>query len=99
MVGRTIALAATRNRVFRLIHLVATWFVAAKAVLGLACPLTVLEDALRSETSAGEGFIQRWVSRLLYWDFPAWVFAAAYLLFSILVTATYLRIPPHDGAN
>ncbi|MFN0315374.1 MAG: DUF2784 domain-containing protein [Burkholderiales bacterium] len=83
-----------RNFAFRVTHLCATWFVAIETLLGYACPLTVLEDLLRSESSAGDGFLQRWISRLLYWDFPVWVFAVAYLLFALAVTATYWRIPP-----
>lgn len=83
-----------RHWTFRVIHLCAAWFVAIETVLGYACPLTVLEDLLRSESSAGEGFLQRWISRLLYWDFPVWVFAGAYLLFAMAVTATYWWIPP-----
>ena len=86
-----------RNPAFRLAHLWATWFVAIETLLGWACPLTVLEDLLRSEPSAEEGFLQRWISRLLYWDFPVWVFAAAYLLFSLVVTAAYWRIPPNKA--
>ena len=84
-----------RQRVFRLAHLSAVWFVAIETLLGFACPLTLLEDALRTNNNAeGGGFLQRWVSRILYWDLPPWVFAVAYLLFAIVVTATYLKYPP-----
>jgi hypothetical protein len=82
-----------RNFWFRIAHLVAIAFVAGESLVGLACPLTVWEDALRG--GAGEaGFIQRWVGRLLYYDFPEWVFIAAYLLFALAVVITFIRVRP-----
>ncbi len=59
---------------FRLLHLAAIGLVAAEALIGLTCPLTVLEDWLRSESDPSMGFVARWVQRVLFWDFPGWVF-------------------------
>jgi hypothetical protein len=82
-----------RDLRFRLTHLAAITFVAAEAVLGIACPLTVWEDALRF--GAGErSFVARWVSRLLYYDLPEWVFAAAYLVAALATAAAWWRVPP-----
>ena len=39
-------------------------------------------------------FIEHWVSRLLYYDAPAWVFTAAYTLFGLAVVAAWWRFPP-----
>ncbi len=83
-----------RNRAFRIAHLGAIGVVAALAVLGVPCPLTVLEDWLRTGRAGPQGFIQRWMSALLYYDFPAWVFAAAYVAFLLVVVLTWRRIPP-----
>jgi hypothetical protein len=82
-----------RSRAFRVCHLGAMVFVALEAVAGIACPLTVLEDALRGGASH-EGFIARWVSRLLYYDFPAWVFTVAYVTFATLVALAWRWVPP-----
>ena len=57
-----------RDRFFRLAHLLAIAIVATLSLLGIACPLTVLEDWLRTGSPDTQGFIQRWVSRLLYYD-------------------------------
>jgi hypothetical protein len=87
-----------RNLSFRVIHLAAIVFVAFEAITGMACPLTVWEDALRgalTETS----FVARWLRRLLYYSFPEWVFACAYLLFALAVAATWWRVPPRRSAN
>src|SRR4051812_47293718 len=76
-----------RNFNFRLAHLGAIVFVVLEALLGIACPLTVWEDALRGD-SRSAGFIARWLARLLYYDFPEWVFMCAYVGFAALVALT-----------
>lgn len=84
-----------RNWIFRLTHLVAIVFVAATSLLGMSCPLTVLEDWLRRGTTGSqEGFIQRWIDRLLYYNLPAWVFTLAYVGFAFLVAIAWRQIPP-----
>ncbi len=88
-----------RHRAFRLVHLCAVWFVAIETLLGFACPLTILEDSLRSNNLAEGGFLQRWVSQLLYWDLPVWVFALAYILFALIVTGTYIKYPPRQSRS
>lgn len=83
-----------RSFSFRTAHLAAILFVAAESLIGIACPLTVWEDLLRGH-STHAGFIQRWVGRLIYYDFPTWVFTLAYVLFALLVVATYRLVPPN----
>ncbi len=82
-----------RHSGFRALHLFAILLVAAQALAGLWCPLTLLEDALRG--AAGErSFIARWVHALLYYDLPLWMFTAAYLAFAAVVALTWWRVPP-----
>jgi len=88
-----------RNRVFRYAHLAAIAFVAAEALVGAACPLTVWEHVLRSGSPEGPSFVGRWVSRLLYYDFPDWVFTLAYCLFAIAVAVTLWLVPPAPRAE
>jgi hypothetical protein len=83
-----------RNRIFRYAHLAAIVFVAAQALVGVACPLTVWEDVLRRGDSDGPSFVARWVSRLLYYDLPEWVFALAYVVFASAVAVTLWLVPP-----
>ena len=78
---------------FRALHLAAVGLVAAEALLGVVCPLTVLEDWLRS-TRPDEGFIVRWVRWLLFWDFPLWMFTLAYLALTLVAVLTWWRWPP-----
>jgi hypothetical protein len=93
-VGAGLKLGWVRNRVLRIVHLAAIGIVALLAVLDIPCPLTVLEDWLRTGSVNQEGFIQHWVSEWLYYTFPGWVFATAYVLFLVVVAITWWRIPP-----
>jgi hypothetical protein len=78
---------------FRAAHLAAIVFVAGEALAGVWCPLTVWEDALRG-AHADRSFIARWIHRVLFYDFPGWVFTAAYVAFALIVAATWWRIRP-----
>jgi polyferredoxin len=78
---------------FRVAHLAAICFVAGEAVLGVMCPLTVWEDALRGR-SGETAFIARWVHRVMFYDLPEWVFTAAYVLFALVVALTWWLVPP-----
>jgi len=83
--------------VFRIAHLVAIGIVVAEAWFGVVCPLTSLEMWLREQAGGatyGGGFIEHWLSRVLYYDAPPWVFTAVYSLFGVAVAATWWRFPP-----
>lgn len=82
-----------RNRHFRMLHLAAIFYVALEAVIGINCPLTVLEDQLRGRHTDA-GFIERCAHRIFFWDLPSWVFTLLYVLFAVLVAWTYWRVPP-----
>ena len=82
---------------FRLAHLAAIGFVVAEAWLGLTCPLTTLEMALRARAGGARyagGFVEHWLQRLLYFDAPPWVFVLGYSLFGLLVALAWWRCPP-----
>lgn len=83
-----------RNRAFRLTHLGAIGVVSTEAILGITCPLTALEDALRGATGTSS-FVARWLSGILYHDLPEWVFTVAYVTF-LAATAWSLRAVPPD---
>ncbi|MGA9919045.1 MAG: DUF2784 domain-containing protein [Paraburkholderia sp.] len=92
-VGACLGWEWVRNRLFRSAHLFAIAIVSSLALLGAPCPLTTLEDWLRTGSVGTQGFIQRWVSRLLYYDVPAWVFTLAYVAFALVVLLTWRRVP------
>ncbi len=82
---------------FRVIHLISIGLVTLQAWLGMICPLTTLEMALRER--AGDAtypgsFIAYWVSQLIYYDLPLWVFAVAYTVFCALVLGCWYWVRP-----
>ena len=82
-----------RRRGFRLAHLAAISVVAAEALLGIACPLTVWEDNLRGGPGS-RSFVARWVGRLLYYDLPEWVFSALYVSAAAATILAWWLVPP-----
>ena len=91
--GAAVGWRWVRRWPWRAVHLGAILYVAAESFLGIACPLTVWEDALRGSPSA-RGFIERWVDALLFYDAPVWVFTCLYGVFAALVIATWIVVPP-----
>ena len=87
-----------RNRWFRYLHLAAIVFVAAEALLGYACPLTVWEDLLRGGVRP-ETFIGRWVYRLLYYNAPEWVFTTLYAAWAAATLITLRFVPTKRKAG
>jgi polyferredoxin len=86
-----------RNPIFRLAHLGAIAIVVAQAWLGVVCPLTALEMALRrraGDATYTGSFIAHWLEQLLYYEAPAWVFAVGYSAFALLVVGTWWCFPP-----
>jgi hypothetical protein len=67
-VGSGLGWEWVRRRLFRLAHLFAIGLVSTLSLLGTACPLTALEDWLRNGSVGAQGFIERRVNRLLYYD-------------------------------
>lgn len=92
-VGAAAGWSWVRHRGYRIAHLAAIGFVAAEALLGVMCPLTVWEDALRGVREE-RSFVARWVHYVMYYDFPEQVFAIAYVVFALVVAATYWLVPP-----
>lgn len=86
-----------RNFYFRALHLLGIGYVALEAWLGIVCPLTTLESWLRAR--AGQhvydgDFIAHWLSQLMFYEAPPWVFIAAYSSFGLLVALSWLWVRP-----
>ena len=85
-----------RNLWFRVAHLAAIVFVAGEAIAGVWCPLTLWEAQLRG-AQAEKSFVAQWIHRVLFYDFPEWVFTAAYVLFALVVVASWRFVRPVQG--
>ncbi len=91
-IGALLKWPLVSNPWFRYLHLGAILFVVAESLLGIACPLTLLENNLRAlETDSS--FIQHWVHKILFYRFPEYVFTLIYITFAALVAATFKWIP------
>ncbi|WP_375192287.1 DUF2784 domain-containing protein [Marinobacter sp.] len=86
-----------RNVWFRMAHLLVIAVVVLQAWLGVVCPLTSWEMALRAKAGqAGyEGsFIQHWLQSILYYSAPDWVFILTYTVFGALILASWFVVKP-----
>ena len=86
-----------RNRMFRILHLIAIGVVVLQSWIGVICPLTTLEMELRERAGDAvyEGsFISHWLNAILYYRAPAWVFVVCYTLFGLLVAGSWFLVRP-----
>jgi len=95
--GGVMKWAWVRNPWFRILHLAGIGIVVLQSWLGMICPLTSWEMALRAragDTVYAGTFISHWMQSLLYYHAPPWVFAACYTIFGALVVLSWIRVPP-----
>lgn len=88
-----------RNPYFRYVHLGAISFVVLQSWLGLPCPLTVWESSYRQaagDVSYEGSFIAYWLSALIYYQAPGWVFSLTYSLFGGLVLVSLFWVKPRS---
>jgi Protein of Unknown function (DUF2784) len=95
--GGALGWAWVRNPWFRYLHLAAIAFVALEAIVGMTCPLTEWEDALRGGVRA-ESFVGRWARYLLFYRAPEWLFTTLYVAWAAATLAT-LRLVPLRAAK
>jgi len=82
---------------WRVAHLLLMGFVVLQTWLGELCPLTVWEQALRRRSGQvvyDASFIEHWLSRLIFFEAPWWVFVTAYTGFAALVLVAWFKVPP-----
>lgn len=82
---------------FRATHLGLIGFIVVQTWLGELCPLTIWEQQLRraaGQAAYQESFIEHWLSRLIFYEAPWWVFVSAYTAFGALVLGSWLLWPP-----
>ena len=99
LIGKVLTWSWVRNPWFRIIHLAAIAIVVLQSWLGIACPLTTWEMALREKSGqsvyAG-AFIAHWLQKLLYYQLPDWVFVLVYTLFGCAVFVSWFWVRPRS---
>ena len=96
-VGKALAWSWVRNPWFRLTHLIAIGVVVVQSWLGVICPFTTIEMALRSQagdTGYAGSFISHWLETILYYQAPPWVFVGGYTTFGMVAAASYFWVRP-----
>ncbi len=96
-VGKFLSWQWIRNPWFRVIHLLGIGVVVLQTWFGVICPLTIWEMDLRSkagETIYEGSFITYWLTELLYYQAPSWVFLVCYTIFGGLVLASWFLVRP-----
>lgn len=95
--GKLLRWRWVRNPWFRIGHVIAIGFVVFESWIGMICPLTEWEMALRER--AGEAgytgsFVAHWLDAALYYRAPLWVFTVGYTIFGALVVASWFWVRP-----
>ena len=92
-IGYKFSWSWAQNRRLRICHASAMGFIMAETIVGLTCPLTVLEHSLRGD-SPPQPFVSYWIKRILYWDLPHEIFIALYFLCFAWVIFLWKWCPP-----
>ena len=69
-----------KNRRFRMLHCGMMIFITLEILLGVACPLTSIENSLRG-INQHKSFIAYWIKQIIYWDLPTQFFFVLYCIF------------------
>ena len=102
LIGAAMKWRWTRSFAFRVSHLAAIALVCVESVVGVICPLTSVENSIRQRGGAAGypgDFVAYWAHRMIFYNFPPWIFTAAYMTFAILVAITFIAIPPRRPAR
>jgi hypothetical protein len=98
LLGAALRWGWIRGLPFRIVHLAACILVAIEAVAGALCPLTTWEYRLRGlagqRTENQIPLTARLVRSVIFYDFPRWVFTAAYIGFGLVVALTFILVRP-----
>ncbi|MHB1202719.1 MAG: DUF2784 domain-containing protein [Acidithiobacillus sp.] len=82
---------------WRALHLATLFVVAAQALLGRACFLTIWQSRLQ-EAVGRQGdhlpLIQTWINHLFFWHLPMIFFTTIYVLVWIGVLLLWWKVPP-----
>jgi len=97
LIGKLFGWRWVLNPWFRFVHLAAIGIVVLQSWVGVICPLTTWEMALRER--AGDAvysgsFISHWLESILYFQAPEWVFTVYYTAFAAAVVASWFWVRP-----
>jgi hypothetical protein len=97
LIGIALGRDWARDFWFRVLHLLAIGVVVAQEFLGIRCPFTAWENALRARAGQATypgAFLGYWAHRLIFLDAPPWAFTVGYCLFGLAVLVVFVLAPP-----
>ncbi|WP_319541454.1 DUF2784 domain-containing protein [uncultured Pseudodesulfovibrio sp.] len=97
-IGRMLGWQFIHNPWFRYSHAGLMGVVLFESLVGIFCPLTAWEGALRRAAGQhgagqGESFVSHWFGKILFHEFNDTAYTVAYGLFFVLVVLTLLLVP------
>lgn len=99
LAGKLFSWSWVRNPWFRVAHITSLAVVVFQSWVGVICPLTSWEMALRSkagDTVYAGSFVSHWLTEILYYQAPEWVFIVSYTTFGLLVLACWFWVRPRS---
>ena len=75
-----------KNFKLRICHCGMMLFITLETLLGITCPLTIIENNLRGIHKT-TSFISYWINQIIYWDLPSQFFI---VLYSAVLMWTFL---------
>ena len=82
-----------KNFKLRICHCGMMLFITLETLLGITCPLTIIENNLRGIHKT-TSFISYWINQIIYWDLPSQFFIILYCVFLIWTFLLWKLFPP-----
>ena len=82
-----------KNSKLRICHCGMMIFVTLETILGITCPLTLIENSLRGINDS-TSFISYWISQIIYWNFPTQFFIILYCICLVWTFLMWKIFPP-----
>ena len=82
-----------KNSKLRICHCGMMIFVTSETILGITCPLTLIENSLRG-INESTSFISYWISQIIYWNFPTQFFVVLYCICLVWTFLMWKIFPP-----
>ena len=82
-----------KNKIIRVVHISLMTIVTIESLIGVHCPLTVLENKFRG-VLYHTSLISRILKEIVFWQFPSYFFLIAYILSLFLTIFLWWRYPP-----
>ena len=82
-----------KNSKLRICHCGMIILVTFETILGITCPLTLIENSLRG-INESTSFISYWIHQIIYWNFPTQFFIILYCICLVWTFLMWKIFPP-----